>query len=700
VITTAESVRALIENAGPDMRRAVQAAVGLAVEHGAEREILRDLEWRSNLGARWLRAALTEKVDGPKAAAAHWESVVTDSGCEIPEALLHRARAWAREGDTDRATDLLRLALQGSPDYDFFLRAETLVRKCRPAFGCHRKIRIALLGSSTTTLLRSAMELLCLRDRLEPEFYEPPFGAYMHQLFQLDSELVKFAPEFIVLLLNWRDLGLSNSCEDGIAEEAVSRVTEAWQAAIDRTAAQIIQLSFVPPQHDAYHALSSVMNTGRARTIRRINEALLLRAPSRVTLVDSERIAASTPWPWEDPISWSSAKVFPAPRVLPYIAEHLVSSIRAELGLSRKLLILDLDNTLWGGVVGEDGLDGIRLGSPSSIGERYQDFQQYLKAMKGRGVLLAVVSKNNADDAASVFRRHPGSVLRLDDFVAFKANWLDKPVNIQQMASELRLGPESFVFLDDNPAERSAVRQALPEAVVPEISGEPSESIAVLERGLYFQAIRLTSEDLGRNASYLSAPPPRELRSRSGSLDGYLADLGMQIEHGPVDAESRFRVTQLINKTNQFNLTTRRYTLEEVQLRMDSPNCWFHWYRLRDRFADHGLIAVLLAEVSGPEWIVDTWLMSCRAIGRGVEAFMFRDLVECARRRGAERIHARYIPTAKNKLVENLLPQFGFAASGADGEFVLELAAAFVPECQFLGGHAAQENPQLELAAR
>jgi FkbH-like protein len=699
VITAAEAVRALLENAGSDLRRAVQVAVALAVEHGVEREILRGIESRPNLGARWLRAALTERVEGPKAAAVHWERVVTDSGCEMPEALLHRARAWAREGDPHRAAELLRLALEGSPDYDFFLRAETLVRKCKPAFGCHRKIRIALLGSSTTTLLRGAMELLCLRDRLEPEFYEPPFGAYMQELLQRDSELLKFAPDFILLILNWRDLGLGDLCENGMADEAISRVTEAWQAVIDRTPAQIIQLAFVPPQQDAYHALSSIMNAGRARTIRKINEALFQRAPSRVALVDSERIAASAPFAWEDPISWSSAKIYPAPRVLPYVAEHVVSAIRAELGLSRKLLVLDLDNTLWGGIVGEDGLDGIRLGPPSSIGERYQAFQQYLKAMKGRGVLLAVVSKNNAEDAASVFRRHPSSVLRLDDFVSFKANWLEKPVNIRQMAAELRLGPESFVFLDDNPAERSAVRQALPEAVVPEISGEPSESIAALERGLYFQAIRLTSEDLGRNASYLARPPQRELRARSGSLDGYLADLGMQIEHGPVDAESRFRVTQLINKTNQFNLTTRRYSLEEVQRRMALPNRWFRWYRLRDRFADHGLIAVLLAEVSGPDWIVDTWLMSCRAIGRGVEAFMFRDLVECARRRGAERLHARYIPTAKNQLVENLLPQFGFAPNGANGEFILELAGAYLPECQFLGGRAAQES-SLELAAR
>jgi FkbH-like protein len=697
MITAAEVIRASVENAGPDLRRAVQAAVAITVEHGLEREVLCALESRPNQGARWLRAALTETVEGPKAAAPYWEGLVTQSGCEMPEALLHRARAYVREGDRHRAAALLRLALQGAPDYDFFLRAETLVRKCKQAFGCHRKIRIALLGSSTTTLLRSVMELLCLRDRLEPEFYEPPFGAYMHELLQPDSELSRFGPEFIILLLNWRDLGLPDVCQNGLAAEAISRVNEAWQAAIDRTSAQIIQLTFAPPPLDAYHALSSVMNAGRARTIRNINETLFERAPTRVTLIDSERIAASNAGPWEDSISWSAAKIYPAPRVLPNVAEHLVSCIRAELGLSRKLLILDLDNTLWGGVVGEDGLGGIRLGPPSAVGERYQEFQQYVKALGQRGVLLAVASKNNPEDAAEVFRRHQDSVLRLEDFVSFKANWFDKPSNIRQMASELRLGLDSFVFLDDNPAERSAVREELPEVVVPEISGEPSESIAVLERGLYFQAIRLSSDDVTRSASYLASAEQEMLRLRSGSLGQYLTDLCMQIEHGSVDADTCVRVTQLINKTNQFNLTTKRYSQEEVHRRMISPEFCFRWYRLRDRFADHGLIGVLLAEMADREWTVDTWLMSCRVIGRGVEAFMFRDMVEYARRSGAERLRAHYIPTAKNKLVEDLLPRFGFVATSNAGEFVLELAAPVLPECSFLRGEVTQVEMQTEV---
>jgi FkbH-like protein len=700
VSTAAEVIRASVENSGADLRRAIQAAVAVTIEHGLEREVLRAIEIRPSQGTRWLRAALTEAIAGPNAAAPHWEGVVSQSGCEMPDALLHRARASVRGGDRNRAAALLRLALQGTPDYDFFLRAETLVRKCKSAFGCHLKTRIALLGSSTTALLRGVMEVLCLRDRFEPEFYEAPFGSYMQELLQPDSQLSTFEPRFIVLLLNWRDLGLPNVCENGLAAETVSRVTGAWQAAMDRSSAQIIQLTFTPPPQDSYYALSSVMNAGRARTIRKINETLFERAPARVTLIDSERIAGSNAGPWEDLISWSSAKVYPAPRVLPSVAEHIVSCIRAELGLSRKLLILDLDNTLWGGVVGEDGLGAIQLGPPSAVGERYQEFQQYIKTLRQRGVLIAVASKNNPEDAAEVFRRHQGSVLRPEDFVSFKANWLSKASNIRQMSSELRLGLDSFVFLDDNPAERRVVREELPEVVVPEISGEPSESIAALEQGLYFQAIRLTNEDLARSASYRASAGQEALRSDGGSLDQYLADLRMQIAHGPVDADTCIRVTQLINKTNQFNLTTKRYSQDEVQRRMLTPEFWFRWYRLRDRFGEHGLIGVLLAEMVDREWTVDTWLMSCRVIGRGVEDFMFRDIVECARRSGAQRLRAHYIPTAKNKLVEDLLPRFGFVEMGNAGEFVLELAAAVLPECRSLRGEIAEVEIQKEAGAR
>ncbi|MGB6856420.1 MAG: HAD-IIIC family phosphatase [Terracidiphilus sp.] len=660
-------------------------AVAMAIESGSQQEIIRRLESPRSLGSRWLRAALTERVNGGEAAKPLWEEVVDQNGCEIPDVLLHRARMLARSGDVDGAAAMIRIALQNSREYDLYIRAETVARKCRAGFGSKRRVKVALLSSSSTSLMRGVLELQFLRDGLEAEVYEPPFGTYIQELLQAGSGLKVFCPDFIVLLLNWRDLGLSGiAANDAESERAIARVTEMWQAATELPSGKIIQTTFVPPQCDANYALSSLMAHGKCRSIRSINEALYKARGDRVTLIDCERIAAAWNGKWEEPLLWSSAKVYPAPAALPTLGEHIASCIRAEMGLARKLLILDLDNTLWGGVVGEDGLNGIQLGPPSAIGERYQEFQQYLKDLRERGVLLALASKNNREDAAEVLLRHPSAVLRADDFVSMKVNWEDKVTNIRKIASELRLGLDSIVFLDDNPAERSAVRRALPEVIVPEISGEPAGSIAALECGLYFQAVRLTDEDRARNASYCASARQAEMSKSLGNVEDYLAELSMQIDRGAVDAETSIRVTQLINKTNQFNLTTPRYSQEEVEARMKSPQYWCRWYRLKDRFADHGLIGVLIAQVAGRHWNVDAWLMSCRVIGRGVESFMFRDLVQFARESGADRITARYIPTSKNGLVAQLLPQFGFAETCETGDFVLDVASAKLSECTFL----------------
>jgi FkbH-like protein len=657
----------------------------MAIESGSQQEILRELESPANLGSRWLRAALTEQVYGAETAKPLWEEVIDQNGCEIPHVMLHRARMLARGGDINGAAAMIRIALQNSREYDLYIRAETVARKCRAGFRSKRRVKVALLSSSTTSLLRGVLELQFLRDGLEAEFYEPPFGTYIQELLRTDSGLKLFCPDFTVLLLNWRDLGLSGiAANDAEGERAIERVKEMWRAAMELPSGKIIQTTFVPPQCDANYELSSLMTHGNCRTVRRINEALYESRGDRVILVDCERIAAAWNGKWEEPLLWSSAKVYPAPEVLPTLGEHITSCIRTEMGLARKLLILDLDNTLWGGVVGEDGLNGIQLGPPSAIGERYQEFQQYLKDLRERGVLLALASKNNREDAAEVLLRHPSAVLRSDDFVSMKVNWEDKVSNIRKIASELRLGLDSIVFLDDNPAERSAVRRDLPEVIVPELSGEPAESIAALERGLYFQAVRLTGEDRMRNASYFASARQVEMSKSVGNVEDYLAELSMRIDCGAVDEETSIRVTQLINKTNQFNLTTPRYSQEEVEARMKSPQFWCRWYRLKDRFADHGLIGVLIAQVTGKHWNVDAWLMSCRVIGRGVESFMFRDLVKFARESGADRITARYIPTPKNGPVAQLLPQLGFAEAGQTGDFVLDVSSAELSECKFL----------------
>ena len=664
-------------------RKAVDLAVHLAVEARCERALEVRLADDRGMMAAWLRAALVERLDGDVVAEPLWERVVTDCGCEVPDALLKRARVAARTGRHEEACGLLKTALTCRVDYEFFTRAEALVWKCKPYLVTRGTVRIALIGSSTTTLLRSVLQCLCLRDNLDSVFYEAPFGAHTQELLFDGAGVDAFAPDFTFVLLNWRDLTFSHVCAPAMVEAAVGRVMSLLQGALKKTKTRVICASFVPPAEDPYYGLSSGRSEGRIAAIRAVNASLRMQAPDRVSVLDCERIAESHAGSWEDSTQWSSAKVYPSTSVLPRLAEQVLSVVRADRGWNRKLLLLDLDNTLWGGVVGEDGLGGIRLGPPSAQGERYQNLQMYLKALAERGVLLAVVSKNNHDDAAEVFLRHPSSVLRLQDFVAFRANWTEKKHNIQSIATDLRLGLDSFILLDDSPSERRAVRRELPDVLVPELSGEPSDTIAWMERTLHLQTLRLTTEDRTRTALYAAANQAQVLRARSSSIEEFLSDLQMQIEYGDVTADTVTRVTQLINKTNQFNLTTVRYSEDDVREKLDPFRWLFRWYRVRDRYADHGLIAVLLAR-KGAEWEVTQWLMSCRVIGRRIEAFMLADLLSHAKRSGVHCIRGQFVPTSKNHLVEDLLPRLGFVPDGPAHTYVLHVESTPIPACSFV----------------
>jgi FkbH-like protein len=676
-----DALDGILQAPGRVLRQAVEHAAGVVRSAELEDEALRRLAPRTDTAALWIRALLLEPTVPPPEAEALYACIVDPAGREIPDVLLRRARLARRAGDAPRAAGLLRQALRLQPGYAFFPRAETVARKLKGSLPARRLIRLALVGSCTTSLLRSVLELLFFRDGIEAEIYEAPFGVFRQEIGDPGSGLHRFAPGFVVLLLNWRDAGLPFlTGEPGPAAERVAGEIHAlWDGLLGVHSCQVIQPLFDIPPSDPFLALSSLLPGGRASMIGEINRLLGRHAPPGVTLLDTPRLAATHAVSWDDPVTWSAAKLHPSPDALPLLGEEIVSVIRGALGLSSKLIAVDLDNTLWGGVIGEDGMGGIVLGPPSPLGERFQELHRYLQGLAQRGILLAVVSKNNLGDAEEVFRRHDSAILRMEDFVMFLANWDQKPANLRRLAETLALGTDSFVFLDDNPAERAAVRAELPDAIVPEISGEPSETIAALERGRYFQAIQFTPEDASRGVSYAARARLQEARHSEGG--DYLLDLGMEIEWGAVDPSTAARVAQLINKTNQFNLTTRRYTQPEVEAFMASPRRWFRWFRLRDRFADHGLVAVLLAERAGELWTVDLWLMSCRTIGRGVEQFMFNKLVEAARADNAARIEAAYLPTAKNRLVEDLLPRLGFRAIGEDARYRLRPSEAVLLPC-------------------
>jgi FkbH-like protein len=367
---------------------------------------------------------------------------------------------------------------------------------------------------------------------------------------------------------------------------------------------------------------------------------------------------------WFDPVRFHEAKTPFSIELGPLVADHLCRTLAALAGKACRVLVLDLDNTLWGGEIGDDGVPGIRLGQNSAEGEAYVSFQRFVLNLRRRGIALAVCSKNTDSIAREPFRAHPEMLLKEEHIAVFQANWQDKAANLQAIAEALDLGLESLAFADDNSAERERVRQALPLVSVPEIGSEPAYFAALIADSGVFEHLLLTTEDRSRAESYRSRAAAAELKAMIGDYDEYLRSLKMTLSVSRFDAVSRARVVQLINKSNQFNLTTRRYGESEVrefEADNDGVLCW--QVRLDDAFGAHGIIGIVIVRKQPGLWTIDSWLMSCRALTRGVEAALMNLLMVEARNSGARAVVGEYIATPRNALVADFFARMGFAAT-------------------------------------
>jgi FkbH-like protein len=375
---------------------------------------------------------------------------------------------------------------------------------------------------------------------------------------------------------------------------------------------------------------------------------------------------------FHDPVAWNLYKLPMASRVVPLYADWLGRLIGAICGTSRKCLILDLDNTLWGGVIGDDSLEGIRIGQGSAEGEAFLEIQRLALDLKRRGVLLAVCSKNEESTARSVFREHPEMLLKEHDISVFQANWLDKASNIEAIAKLLGIGTDTLVLLDDNGAERAHVRAALPMVAVPEVGSDASQYPGILTAAGYFEAVSFSNEDRTRAESYAANAQRAEVKAKARDLGDYLGSLDMVIRHSAFDSVSRSRIAQLINKSNQFNLTTKRYSEPAVAAIESDPTKHAFHTRLRDRFGDFGLIGVIIANsIDDQSWDIDTWLMSCRVLGRKVEWSMLDALVAAAAKHNVSHLSATYIPTPKNAMVADHFDTLGFSRISVSGDGVV-----------------------------
>ena len=512
------------------------------------------------------------------------------------------------------------------------------------------RVRLLILSASTAShlaeaLIATAIRFKFLLDVTVAEYEEPePW------LERNARELHENPPDFVLVASDGRMLQLTAPLDDAVAatqvvEAAIARILRVAGVARAATGRPVI-LQTLADDPDVIRFNMDLGLSGSPRLL--VDEfnrhlAQTARRDSHLVLDVNALAGLVGQSAWSAGRYWYAAKYPFATGMIPIYADHVMRILAAQMGRSRRVLVLDLDNTMWGGIVGDDGIEGLALGNGSPLGEAHSALQRMALSLKQRGIILCVSSKNDEAIALEVFRHHPEMILKEDDIVAFRVNWDDKAANIKAIADAIDLGLDSFVFLDDNPAERKRVRDALPAVAVPELPEDPSEWLAVFQAAGYFEQASFSREDQLRAGFYKANALRAAQMERIGNHDDYLRSLGMTLSIAPFDAPGRKRIAQLISKSNQFNLTTRRYSEAEIATVQSKADALTIQARLADIFGDNGMISVVICRQAGPCWEIDTWIMSCRVLGRRVEEAILQYIVGQARVRGITEIIGRAI---------------------------------------------------------
>jgi FkbH-like protein len=549
--------------------------------------------------------------------------------------------------------------------------------------------RLAVLSNSTIDLIVPALVASAARYGIALDVIQPSYGQVAQEALTPDSKVNRSKPDAVLFALDYRALPLKFSLGDSEASSATVQEVLGYLQALrngikaNSNAVCIFQ-TFAPPVETLFGSLDRALPGTLRYLIDGINRQLAGYVVGQGdVLLDVAGIAETVGLSdWHNTQLWNIAKFSFSDELIPLYADHVARTVGAIRGKSRKVLILDLDNTVWGGVIGDDGLDGIKVAQGDARGEAHLAVQRLALDLRQRGIVLAVSSKNTDEVARQPFEKHPEMLLKLGHIAVFQANWNDKATNIQAIAEELSLGLDAMVFLDDNPVERGLVRKLLPQVAVPELPEEPAYYARALAAGGYFEAVAFASEDLKRAGFYQDNAKRANLQRQVGRVEDYLASLGMTITFQPFDASGRTRIVQLINKSNQYNLTTRRYTDPEVIEAENDPEVFTLQVRLADIFGDNGMVSVVICRPGAAnEWKIDTWLMSCRVLGRRVEQTVLREILGHAKRHGIRRLIGIYRPTDRNQLVEDHYSKLGFSqvSRDADGTTVWELDVGRAP---------------------
>ena len=535
--------------------------------------------------------------------------------------------------------------------------------------------KIAILGGSTTRDIRDILELFLLNYGIRPCFYESEYNQYYADGMFPNPALEEFHPDILYIHTSNRNIEQYPSLEDDrtLVTQKLQTEYERFQALWEHLHAvygcPVIQNNFEPPLYRLLGNRDASDHRGRWNYIQRLNQMFYEYADTHQDFYIHDICYEAADYGlerWSDPFYWNMYKYAMCVPAIPYTAFQLARIIKSIFGRNKKVLNLDLDNTLWGGVIGDDGPENIEIGQETSLGQTYAEFQDYLKQHKKLGVLLSVNSKNNEETALSGLER-ADSVLKREDFVAFRANWEPKSHNLYATAEELKLLPESFVFVDDNPAEREIVRQEVPGAAVPEIT-KVEEYIRVLDRSGFFEVTNFSEDDLKRNEMYLANEQRNRMQKNFSDYGDYLRSLEMKARIGAFDPAYFSRIAQLTNKSNQFNLTTHRYSQSEIEQIAADPQYLTLCGRLEDKFGDNGVVSIVIGRKEKDVLHIELWLMSCRVLKRGMEYAMMDTLVKQCRDYGIRQIYGYFYPTAKNAMVKDFYALQGFEKLEEDAD--------------------------------
>lgn len=539
--------------------------------------------------------------------------------------------------------------------------------------------RLAILRSFTVEPLIPSLRALAFMAGIDLQVHLGDFNSYFQEVLDPDSAFYQFSPQAVILSTQTRDIApelwrdYAGLTSENI-RQVVNRVSEFfrnWVEAVRKHShSHIIIHGIEAPVTASLGILDSQSENSQSAVIQEINHDLrrMARDHTGVHILDYDALVARYGRDqWHDERKWLTVRSPVAANNLTRLAEEWLRFLHPLTGKVAKALVVDLDNTLWGGVIGEDGMDGISL-SAEYPGAAYQELQRAMLDLSEKGILLAICSKNNPEEALEVLNDHPGMLLRLKHFAAVRINWNDKVDNLRGISAELNLGIDSLAFLDDNPIERQQIRTELPEVSVLDLPDDPMKYAQALRDCPLFERLVLSTEDRQRSEQYVFQRQRLELERGLNSREDFYRSLGQKAEITDVSARSLVRVAQLIQKTNQFNLTTRRYTEQQIAEMIASEDWNVYCLRVQDRFSDNGIVGAAIIHTSGDTWEIDTFVLSCRVIGRTVETGFISFIVDQARRQSVRRVEGWFLPTKKNAPAQSFYPAHGFETSRRDGD--------------------------------